>query len=103
MTIRFASARQSNPIAGRVVRGLRDPDGPGAANDNGPPPANDEALLVETLRHFGHHGLRAAEMAALSARSAREAGDHAGYATWLSVCRMLDRRLAAQLEHGPGL
>ena len=98
MTIRFASSPKSNPISGMVLRGSLMWETRSPANDNGPPPANDEALLVETLRHFGNHGLHAAEMAAKSARSAREAGDEAAFANWLSVCRLLDRRLATALE-----
>lgn len=99
MTIRFACASQSNPIAGMVIRGPRaTPYALAAANDNGNIAANDEALLTDTLRHFGSHGLCAAEVAAKSARSARETGDEAGFANWLAVCRLLDRRLAAAFE-----
>jgi len=97
MTIRFASASQTSPIAGIVIRTPRRREIPNFANDNGPPPANDEALLTEALRHFGAHGLRAAELAAQTARTAYEMGDATGCESWLSICRMLDRRLANRL------
>ena len=98
MTIRFAPANQTSPITGMVIRALRQRDIPNFANDNGAPPANDEILLAQTLRHFGSHGMRAAGLAAQTARTAYEMGDATGVESWLSICRMLDRRLAYCLE-----
>ncbi len=65
------------------------------ANDNGLDAANDDALLLEfALRHFAENGLCAARRASDEALSAHAAGDGDGFDWWLSVCRMLDRRMA---------
>lgn len=97
MTIRFAPARHSNPFTAVVVRNSGEARVWNPANDNGPVAANDEALLADTLRHFGTHGLRAAQTAAQSALAARALGDETGFAHWRAVCRMLDSRLAKTL------
>ena len=98
MTIRFAPARRRDPSAAVIRRGLCAWRILSGANDNGEPAVDDHALLLDTLRHFGTHGLRSAEAAAQCAIAARDASDDASYARWLSVCRMLDRRMADALE-----
>ena len=94
MTIRFAPAHHCKPSDAVIIRWSGDAMLWTAANDNGPVAANDEALLTQALRHFGNHGLGAAKAAADSALASRADGDDAGFARWLSVCRVLDRRLA---------
>jgi hypothetical protein len=98
MPIRFAPSRRRDLAAAVLMRGMWNQRIMSGANDNGDPAASDEALLVDTLRHFGTHGLRSAEAAAQCARAARDTGDHASFTRWLSVCRMLDRRKADALE-----
>ena len=62
--------------------------------------ANDEAMLADTLRHFGNHGLNSAEVAALRALAAHDRGDDSDFAHWLSICGMFDRRLAEATKRG---
>lgn len=95
MTMRFAAARTSaaSPLARALARRA-----PGwAANDNGAE-ANDH-LLHAALRHFAEHGLGAARDAHRRAEGAFFAGDRESYLWWLGVCRTLDKRMAARLEH----
>lgn len=94
MTVRFVPARRRNPFVAVVRRNLASERVWTAANDNLPTAANDESLLGDTLRHFGSHGMRSAQVAAGRARDARGAGDEHGFARWLSICAMFDRRLA---------
>lgn len=95
MTIRLATAATgSSSVIARVIctPALQFP----ANDDEGEP--GDDRILWEALRHFGDHGLRAAQEAATSAKVALEAGDHDGFEWWLSVCRMLDRKLGESLS-----
>ncbi len=67
------------------------------ANDNGELGDND--LFVEAaLRHFATHGMGAARDAREQAEIAFFEGDRLTYDWWLSVCRILDRRIARELE-----
>lgn len=95
MTLRFAAARSAatSPLARALSR--RQPGC--AANDNATD-ANDH-LLHAALRHFAVHGLGAARDAHLRAERSFFAGDRENYLWWLGICRTLDKRLAARLEH----
>lgn len=95
MTMRFAAARiaAASPVARALSR--RAPGAP--ANDNGIEP--DDHLLHAALRHFAQHGLGAARDAHQRAEAAFFAGERESYRWWLGVCRTLDKRLAARLEH----
>ncbi|AOR76876.1 MULTISPECIES: hypothetical protein [Sphingomonadaceae] len=108
MTIRFAAAMNGTmpAIAGVLCTGAP----LGAVNDNGPllprpslrsieskPAAEIDAGIAEALMHFARHGLSAAEQARVEAEAAHERGDTAARARWLSICRHLDRRMAAAL------
>lgn len=91
MTIRFAAAiRDENPIIARIL-GASVPLRPGNDNHNG---VSDEKLMRATLRHFALHGLSAARQARENAEIAWHSEDMESYVFWLSVCRMLDRRMA---------
>ena len=95
MTLRFAAARSTaaSPLARALSRRA-----PGhAANDNATD-TNDH-LLHAALRHFAEHGLGAARDAHRRAERAFFVGDRESYRWWLGVCRTLDKRLAAPLEH----
>jgi hypothetical protein len=98
MTVRFAPSRRHNPLMAVVRRNMRSARVWTAANDNLPPAANDQELLAETLRHFGSHGLQSAQVAAERARTARGQGDETGFARWLSICGMLDPRMAEAIR-----
>lgn len=69
-----------------------------AANDNAFTNAvvtpNDKVLHA-ALRHFAEDGLSAARSARLKAEDAFFAGDRQTYDWWLSITRILDRRMAA--------
>ncbi len=95
MTVHFAAARTgaSSPVA-RILGRRRFLS---AANDNCGQNGDDQ-LLRASLRHFAEHGLRAAEEARKHAEQAFFAGDRESYQWWLGICRMLDRRMAAQFE-----
>lgn len=97
MTIRFVPARHRNPFTAMVVRTSGDAGYWSAANDNGAASATDDAALAYALRHFASHRMNAASVAADNARAANASGDAAGFTHWLTVCRVLDRRLAAAL------
>lgn len=95
MTLRFAAARiaAASPLARALTRRR-----PGvAANDNGT--ETNDHMLHAALRHFAEHGLGAARDAHKRAEQAFFAGDRESYQWWLGVCRTLDKRLAARLEH----
>jgi len=96
MTVHFAAARTAagSPLA----RALRQRRPVWAANDNDEPQVDDQ-LLRASLKHFAEHGLRAAQEAKQKAEEAFFAGDRESYQWWLGVCRMLDRRMARQLEN----
>lgn len=68
-----------------------------ASNDNGRLETSDH-LLNAALRHFADHGLGAASEARKEAERAFFAGDRQAYDWWLSICRTLDRQIAAQLD-----
>jgi hypothetical protein len=72
------------------------------ANDNGMDDASD-ALFHAALRHFGRHGLAAAQRARKQAEAAFFAGDRQAYRWWLEICRALDRRMAGELDARAGL
>lgn len=97
MSLRFAAAR--TPHRSPVARALRKRTIDCVANDNGANVEHDQ-MLKAALRHFGEHGLGAARMARQSAEAAFFAGDRELYDWWLGICRVLDRRLAAELEAG---
>ena len=63
-----------------------------------PPVAGLDRAMRAALRHFGAHGLKAAETARDMAEEAFRAGDEDSYRWWLGICRTLDARLARQLE-----
>ena len=67
---------------------------PRAANDNGG--ARDDPALADALRFFAQKGLAAAEEAGLEARRAFFEGRREDYRRWLTICRTLDRRMAAR-------
>ncbi|MGH6785724.1 MAG: hypothetical protein ACREBO_02750 [Novosphingobium sp.] len=97
MPLRFAAA---HPLAHRflarcVPTGTIAP----AANDNSGETLSD-TLLRAALKHFGRYGLGAAENAKAQAERAFFMGDRESYDWWLSVCRALDRRMAAKLADG---
>jgi hypothetical protein len=99
MTLHFAAARSTarSPIARALARRAPGP----AANDNGTAPSDfcpvSDRTLHAALRHFAAHGLGAARAAQAEAERALAANDRHGYDRWLSVCRVLDRRLAGQV------
>lgn len=95
MSHRYALA--SRTVCSPVARALARKATGRAANDNGEAnaPAGDDVLRA-ALRHFGAHGLRAAEVARKHAESAFFAGDRQSYDWWLGICRTLDRRLATR-------
>lgn len=68
-----------------------------AANDNAARIGHD-AVLRDALKHFARHGLAAAEVARQEAERAFFADDRRSYDHWLSICRTLDRRMAAAVE-----
>lgn len=102
MTVRFVPARRRHPTTALVRRNMIGARVWTAANDNDhfPRAANDEAMLADTLRHFGNHGLNSAEVAALRALAAHDRGDDSDFAHWLSICGMFDRRLAEATKRG---
>ena len=69
-----------------------------AANDNGQTGTIDSEVLEASLRFFAKHGLSAAAEACQLAETHFHARDKAGFSWWLSICRMLDRRMAAKLS-----
>lgn len=96
MPIHFAGSRR--PARSELARCLSRPDWVCAYNDNGLGEGDDAAavdtpLLRATLEHFAAYGLAAADEAFDKADAARAAGDGAAQHHWMSVCRMLDRRL----------
>lgn len=92
MTIRFAAAinRRHPRLASAQACALPRR----AANDNTASPMR-EAMLRAALRQFATHGIGAAAHARLQAEEAFFAGDRETYDWWLSICRTLDRRMAA--------
>ncbi|XUU59897.1 hypothetical protein ACRAQ6_09980 [Erythrobacter sp. HA6-11] len=82
----------------RALAPLRGPAKlPKPANMNGAPVVSDE-VLVDTLRHFGEHGLGAAAEAIYKAKDAHACGDQIEAQRWLEICRALDRRMASRFE-----
>ncbi len=91
MSIRLAAGKPLAPLC--CERSLQWRMRRGACNDNGGDVTAD-ALLQASLRHFGRHGLAAAQTALAEAELAAERGDTGGAALWRDICQMLDRRLA---------
>ena len=100
MTVRFVPARRRNPSMAVVRRDLTSARVWTAANDNAalPRAANYEALLADTLRHFGNHGFNSAQVAGQMARAAHCEGDESDFTRWLTICSMFDRRLAETIR-----
>lgn len=96
------SLASSRSPSRRHVACLRHGITPGrAANDNDDAPESD-LLLHAALRHFATHGMSAARAARAHAEAAFFAADRAKYDWWLAICRTLDRRLAATIDHELG-
>ena len=97
MSLRFAPARSvaTSPVA----RCLTPRAVEYSANDNGENGMKDEHLTA-ALRLFAEHGLGAAREARTRAEAALFAGDRGTYDHWLKICRVLDRRMAAELAQG---
>lgn len=95
MTMHFAPAipHRNQAVAGALGAAVP----AGAANDNDHGLCHD-AIIKATLRHFANHGLSAARRACENAEAALQAGDHEDCRFWLSICRMLDRRMAAAIS-----
>ena len=94
MTIRFAAARNRSKLGQVISLSRSGAPAPLAANDNGFEAANDDTVVTEALRHFAEHGVSAARRASDKAMSAHASGDSESFDWWLSVCRVLDRRMA---------
>ncbi|MEO1967480.1 MAG: hypothetical protein ABGW87_02040 [Sphingomonadaceae bacterium] len=96
MTIRFAAAPQLRHS--HVARVLSWNGPQAAANDN---PGKYDPLSTRAVRdalaHFAIHGMRAASEARHAALDARASGNSAAFRHWVSICRVLDDRLADQL------
>lgn len=90
MSIRFAAAHRADRAAAGRLRALGSLR---AANDNAAGFSGDK-LLRASLQHFARYGLCAAERARENAERAFFAGDRDDYQWWLSICRVLDRRMA---------
>lgn len=86
--------RYASPIARAFIH---KPHGK-AANDNGQIGTHDSKVLDASLRYFAKHGLSAAAEAHKQAEACFHAGDAAEYSWWLSICRMLDQRMATKLS-----
>lgn len=95
MTIRFAAARDAKKSP--VARILQRPLNRFADNDNGSPNGHD-IMLHEALRHFAEFGLSAPQKAREHARAAFFAGDRKSYDWWREICRILDTRVAMDLN-----
>lgn len=97
MPIHFAGSRR--PARSLIARCLSRPTWVHGCNDNGEAdgaPSVDTPLLRATLEHFAAHGMGAASEAFDMAETARQAGDTLAHHHWMTVCRTLDRRLAAR-------
>ena len=94
MSLRFAPARsaQHSPVARALRRRVVDC----VANDDADTSEN-QRMMRAALEHFSQHGLNAARAARAEAEAAFFAGDRARYDRWVGICRILDRRLAAEL------
>ncbi len=97
MPVNFAAERSVSCSPLTQVLSYRDHGK--AANDNAAI-AVDDQVMKAALRHFAEYGLGAARVARSKAESAFFAGDRAQYDWWLSLCRTLDRRLAAKTANG---
>lgn len=98
MSIHFAASRRHSGSA--LARHLHVPRGLRAVNDNygaDTPALIDNPLLRATLEHFAAHGLGAAAQARHEAERAHGDRDQESYRHWTSVCRLLDREMAARL------
>jgi hypothetical protein len=97
MSIRFVPARSGDPSLCMVIWNGGETRIMRAANDNPWFAANDGAAFKPMFRDFGTAGFGAAKAASDYALAAHASGDLDGYSRWLSVCRVLDRRLARSL------
>jgi len=103
MTIRFAPARRRTVHSLNLGYSLAQNHRGAYANDNNSPvAANDQGLLADALRHFAEHGLHAAEHARDRAMDAKRAGDADCYNWWLSICAVLDQRMANAIDESAG-
>lgn len=103
MPVHFAAARctSRSPVARALVRKALHRAANDNATDNGGGLAGGTAgdrLLSATLRHFGEHGLRAAQEAASLSERAWRAGDRDGAEWWSRICHTLDRGLGRELR-----
>ena len=94
MPIHFAAARKG--AISPLQRALTLPEIQAPANDEAIE-RGDDRLLYAALRHFGECGIGAARQARRQAEKAFFAGDRKSYDWWVSICRTLDRRMAAEL------
>ena len=97
MSVRFAAARDAarSPIARILTRG----EARLAANDHDELDGFMDETTIAALRHFGEHGLRAAEVAARNALLAAAAHESEDYRHWVGLCRALDSRAAERVEN----
>ncbi|MEP2736099.1 MAG: hypothetical protein ABJP34_07345 [Erythrobacter sp.] len=96
MTLTKAAIRAS--INSPIARTLTHKPHGKAANDNGQNGTIDQDVFEASLRYFAKHGLSAAAEARQQAEKCFHADDKTGCTWWLAICRMLDRRMAAQLS-----
>lgn len=95
MSASFAPVRWPARLA--AARGWQPPRPAVPANDNSPE-RTDELTLEAALRHFAAHGLGAASAACAQAEAHWHRGDRQAAGMWLAICRVLDKRLAQDLE-----
>lgn len=96
MTIHFAAARVAahSPVA--KVLTIRRVET--AANDN--TTHTENGAMREALYHFARYGLGAAREARHRAEAAFFYSDRREYDRWIEICRILDRRMALEIERG---
>jgi hypothetical protein len=102
MSIRFAASRPPGPLRDGCAASVQPLAG---ANDNAVPTQFDALgdtlsgdALPAALRHFAAHGLGAARQAMEAAERAARHGDEQGCARWREICRVLDQRMAEDLD-----
>ena len=77
---------------------LKAPKPKSVANDNGETLVSDD-MLEAALRFFAEHGLGAARAARHNAEQAFFDGESDKYRYWLTICRVLDKRMAMISSH----